>query len=145
MGEERGGCTAPGNCSSGACLPCPETAGSDCSVSLSPHNSQKGHTQSRRRARACVVLACRVVLSYTIRARARWPQRCDNPPRNPAHPGYSFEPPCDADCMRQRPGVLDEVIIPTTLAPGAYVLGFRWDCDASSQVWQQCSDIELVE
>jgi hypothetical protein len=47
--------------------------------------------------------------------------------------------------MRQRPGVLDEVMIPATLAPGAYVLGFRWDCDASSQVWQQCSDIELVK
>ena len=85
------------------------------------------------------------MFSHTIRARVRWPQRCDNPPRNPAHPGYSFEPPCDAECMSQRPGVLDEVIIPTTLAPGAYVLGFRWDCDASSQVWQQCSDIELVE
>jgi hypothetical protein len=33
MGEERGSCTTPGNCSSGACLPCPETPGSDCSVS----------------------------------------------------------------------------------------------------------------
>ena len=72
-------------------------------------------------------------------------QRCDNPPRNPAHPGYSFEPPCDAECMGQRPGVLDELRVPATLRPGAYVLGFRWDCDASSQVWQQCSDIELVQ
>ena len=72
-------------------------------------------------------------------------QRCDNPPRNLAHPGYSFEPPCDAECMRQRPGVLDHVRVPATLKPGAYVLGFRWDCDASSQVWQQCSDIELVQ
>ena len=30
------------------------------------------------------------------------------------------------------------------LKPGKYVLGFRYDCDASSQVWQNCADIELV-
>ena len=30
-GEEAGGCSTPGNCSSGACEPCPETPGSDCS------------------------------------------------------------------------------------------------------------------
>ena len=61
MGEERGGCTAPGNCSSGACLPCPETAGSDCSVSLSPHNSQKGHTQSRRVSPCLAAVRARVL------------------------------------------------------------------------------------
>jgi hypothetical protein len=31
MGEQKDGCATPGNCSSGACEPCPETAGSDCS------------------------------------------------------------------------------------------------------------------
>ena len=98
-GEERGSCTSPGNCSSGACLPCPETAGSDCS-------------------------------------------RCDNPPRH-SWGHYSFPPPC-ADCMRLNPGVLDEVKIPSDLKPGKYVLGFRYDCDASAQVWSNCADVELI-
>ena len=31
MGEQQDSCRTPGNCSSGACEPCPETAGSDCS------------------------------------------------------------------------------------------------------------------
>ena len=74
MGEQADGCTTPGNCSSGACLPCPETAGSDCS-------------------------------------------RCANPP--PAMPGYGrlmFEPPCDKECLHQRPSVLDVVKEPAVAA-----------------------------
>ena len=31
LGEQVNGCRTPGNCSSGACEACPETAGSDCS------------------------------------------------------------------------------------------------------------------
>ena len=31
VGEQRDACRTPGNCSSGACEACPETAGSDCS------------------------------------------------------------------------------------------------------------------
>ena len=102
MGEERNGCSTPGNCSSGACLPCPETAGSDCS-------------------------------------------RCDNPPRH-AWGGTSFPKPCGGACMSttHSPGVLDEVKVPSDLAPGHYVLGFRYDSAATAQVWQNCADIELV-
>ena len=92
-GEEAGGCSTPGNCSSGHCLPCPETAGSDCS-------------------------------------------RCDNPPRH-SWGSYSFPPPCGEDCMSLNPGIVDQVRVPADLKPGKYVLGFRYDCDASSQVWQK--------
>ena len=28
--------------------------------------------------------------------------------------------------------------------PGEYVLSFRWDCEASAQVWQSCADITIV-
>lgn len=42
-GEEQGGCSSPGNCSSGACLPCPETAGSDCSRCDNPPRHSWGH------------------------------------------------------------------------------------------------------
>eukprot|EP01049_Picozoa_sp_SAG25_P002075 SAG25_NODE_103_length_15482_cov_9.187415_5_plen_205_part_00 len=101
MGEEKNGCSTPGNCSSGACLPCPETEGSDCS-------------------------------------------RCENPPKH-AWGQHSFPPPCSkGHCLGHNPGVLDEVKVPGDLKAGRYVLGFRYDCDATAQVWQNCADIELV-
>ena len=40
--------------------------------------------------------------------------------------------------------VLDEVKVPSGLAPGAYLLSWRWDCEESTQVWQNCADVELV-
>ena len=91
--------TTPGNCSSGHCEPCPETAGSDCS-------------------------------------------RCDNPPLHPWGQ-YTFSPPCDEACLSQRPAVLDEVLIPATLKPGKYVVGFRYDCDSTAQVWSNCADVTI--
>ena len=44
-----------------------------------------------------------------------------------------FPPPCDAECLRQRPSVLDTVKVPN-VKPGKYVVGFRYDCDATAQV-----------
>jgi hypothetical protein len=40
--------------------------------------------------------------------------------------------------------VLDEVRVPAGLAPGPYLLSWRWDCEESTQVWQNCADVELV-
>lgn len=100
-GEEKFACDTPGNCSSGACLPCPETPGSDCS-------------------------------------------RCDN------KGGVKFPPPqacmgTGVDCSSTRLAILDVLKVPANLPPGKYVLGWRWDCEASSQVWSNCADIELVQ
>eukprot|EP00040_Diaphanoeca_grandis_P027648 m.157851 g.157851 ORF g.157851 m.157851 type:complete len:387 (-) comp31067_c5_seq2:77-1237(-) len=75
-----------------------------------------------------------------------------------------FEPPCDEDHgWTTTPGsnnsqdvmgkcsnnwiegaIVDEVVIPQGLNPGAYVLGFRWDCEETSQVWSSCADVTLV-
>lgn len=99
MGEQHDSCTTPGNCSSGKCEPCPETAGSDCS-------------------------------------------RCDNPPMYPwGH--TSFPNPCGPDCMRQTRSVLDVVKVPE-VKPGRYVVGFRYDSDATAQVWSNCADVTIV-
>lgn len=38
----------------------------------------------------------------------------------------------------------DDVVVPT-VAPGKYVLGIRWDCEKSAQVWTNCADIEIEE
>ena len=97
VGEEVDSCVAPGNCSAGACLPCPETPGSDCS-------------------------------------------RCDN------HGGAVWVPPCPGCTTPSalNPTILDELEVPSRLPPGKYVLGFRYDCEATSQVWSSCADIEIA-
>jgi len=66
--------------------------------------------------------------------------RCDNSP-TPA-----FEPPCHG-CqgnVHDR-GIRDLVKIPDNLAPGKYVLGWRYDCEATAQVWSNCADVTLVK
>ena len=35
--------------------------------------------------------------------------------------------------------VVDSVRIPANLAPGEYVVQWRWDCEESSQVWLNCA------
>ena len=40
--------------------------------------------------------------------------------------------------------VSDRVIIPATLAPGKYVLSWRWDCEETAQVWQSCADVNIL-
>jgi hypothetical protein len=34
--------------------------------------------------------------------------------------------------------------IPEGLAAGQYVLGWRWDCEESNQIWQSCSDVTIA-
>lgn len=39
--------------------------------------------------------------------------------------------------------IMDEVEVPQ-VAPGEYVLSFRWDCEQTSQIWNGCSNIRIV-
>jgi len=39
--------------------------------------------------------------------------------------------------------IIDHVKIPANYKPGRYMLSFRWDCEQTSQVWNQCADIIL--
>ena len=75
-----------------------------------------------------------------------------------------FDPPCDADKLWGRtPGsadptylmggcagnwvdgvVVDRVTVPSGIKPGSYVVGFRWDCEETSQVWSTCADVTIV-
>jgi len=40
--------------------------------------------------------------------------------------------------------IFDKVAIPADLMPGRYVLGWRWDCEESNQIWSSCSDVTIV-
>lgn len=71
--------------------------------------------------------------------------------------GFAFPPACYEPKL---PGILDEgwcsgqwmnnitiydyLEVPRDLEPGEYVLGFRWDCEMSAQVWQSCADITIT-
>ena len=39
--------------------------------------------------------------------------------------------------------VVDLVTVPADLPAGEYVVGWRWDCEESSQVWTSCSDVTI--
>jgi len=67
--------------------------------------------------------------------------RCDNHWKGET----SFTPPCPG-CYggKHTQAIRDVVKIPATLKPGKYVLGWRWDCEATAQVWSNCADLELV-
>lgn len=38
----------------------------------------------------------------------------------------------------------DTVEVPESLPPGEYVVGFRWDCEQTTQIWSSCADITVV-
>ena len=40
--------------------------------------------------------------------------------------------------------IVDRVLVPKGTPPGAYVLGWRWDCEESNQIWQSCSDVLIT-
>eukprot|EP00658_Telonema_sp_P-2_P015694 TRINITY_DN1605_c0_g1_i6.p1 TRINITY_DN1605_c0_g1~~TRINITY_DN1605_c0_g1_i6.p1 ORF type:complete len:408 (+),score=45.21 TRINITY_DN1605_c0_g1_i6:77-1300(+) len=40
--------------------------------------------------------------------------------------------------------VLDHVKVPATIQTGNYVLSWRWDCEHTAQVWQNCADVIVV-
>lgn len=79
----------------------------------------------------------------------------------------SFKPPCPSDCTGDPhcpdPGhktdsgtqqgdcsgdwtagqIVDTVLIPADLPAGQWVLGWRWDCEETTQVWQSCADVTI--
>lgn len=85
-------------------------------------------------------------------------------PRNDTHQtGASFKPKCKETCTGCSGGqggpcndcrctgewgpanleIVDHVALPWMLPEGDYVLGWRWDCEESNQVWQGCSDVYI--
>ena len=36
------------------------------------------------------------------------------------------------------------VEVPIDLEAGSYVLSFRWDCQATAQIWNACANIEII-
>ena len=56
-----------------------------------------------------------------------------------------FLPPCP-NCQGvdwNGYSVRDIIKIPINITPGKYILGFRYDCEATAQVWSNCADIVI--
>lgn len=76
---------------------------------------------------------------------------CDGCPCGTGYPGGAAErdfpyplPGHNGDLTDETFRIEDRVRVPQELMPGNYVLGFRWDCETSSQVWSACADITIV-
>jgi len=39
--------------------------------------------------------------------------------------------------------IVDKMEVPNNLPSGDYLLSWRWDCEQSSQVWQNCADVRI--
>merc|ERR1712232_88936 len=72
-------------------------------------------------------------------------------------PQFAPPPSCDTTCWGYKvcpggvgcatieiPAIVDRVSIPADLTPGEYVLGWRWDCEQTPQVWAGCGDITVA-
>ena len=40
--------------------------------------------------------------------------------------------------------IVDKLKLPSGLKAGDWVLGWRWDCEESTQVWNSCSDVTIT-
>jgi len=71
---------------------------------------------------------------------------CGGCPCGSGYPGGNthkdFPNPFGKDNMGKNTAIQDLVHVPQFPA-GDYVVGFRWDCETSSQVWTSCADITI--
>jgi len=69
--------------------------------------------------------------------------------------GTQFKPPADgllgfgevakaAGVPTFKFSIGDYLKLPADLEPGDYVLSFRWDCEQSPQIWNSCSNINIL-
>jgi len=72
---------------------------------------------------------------------------CHGCPCGSGYPGGNtaeeFPNPFGKDLMGKNVAIMDLIKVPQVPA-GEYVVGFRWDCETSSQVWSSCADISIV-
>lgn len=69
--------------------------------------------------------------------------RCDNC-LSPAFPPVASHNNVPVQGVGPVIGIVDVVKVPADLPPGKYILGWRYDCEATAQVWSSCADITLT-
>jgi hypothetical protein len=82
---------------------------------------------------------------------------CAGDGNEPCTLGPAFPPPtgCNETCWGyqpngsyahgsntvEMPAIVDKVLIPPGLPSGNYVVGWRWDCEQTVQIWSSCGDV----
>merc|ERR1712071_95187 len=61
------------------------------------------------------------------------------------HPAFSVWRPVGVYLKSELTLRKDSVVVPSTLAAGDYVLGWRWDGSSGNQVWVSCASMRLVD
>ena len=79
---------------------------------------------------------------------------CEAPPRNGSTDGAAAggrgivgDSPHDLPCSNSSmlaTNIIDRVEVPAGLAPGEYVVSWRWDVEQTEQVWQNCGDVVIT-
>ena len=73
---------------------------------------------------------------------------CSCPDQYPGLPQGNTDPATFPDQTGGDPNrdfvVEDTLRVPANITPGDYVLGWRWDCEMTSQIWLSCSDITII-
>lgn len=69
--------------------------------------------------------------------------RCSNPGWPGKGPRPAFPPALPGIIEGSTAGVLDVLKVPADLPAGEYVLGWRYDCEGTAQVWSNCADVTL--
>lgn len=41
--------------------------------------------------------------------------------------------------------IVDKAVIPSDIEEGDYILSWRWDCEQSPQIWQNCADVLIID
>lgn len=57
--------------------------------------------------------------------------------------GYGYSGTPERNSIPWDWNIVDKVHVPKDLQPGHYLLSWRWDCEQSAQVWQNCADIRI--
>ena len=108
---------------------------------------------------------CTLCCDYIVQPPAHCEYKCPGC----GAPWYSADGACPTDCSKSYPGlphggcnskyldyawingtdthtfaIEDKVNVPKDIPAGEYVLGWRWDAEATSQIWSTCADITIV-
>lgn len=62
----------------------------------------------------------------------------------PAFPWPTKDPSAPPTGVAPKFAIVDQLRIPASIKPGHYVLGWRWDCEETAQVWMACSDVIIT-
>lgn len=59
--------------------------------------------------------------------------------------GFGYTNDSSVGCGFHDWSIVDTLIIPEDLDEGEYLISWRWDCEQTTQIWQNCADISVQQ